>query len=175
MPEKIIKKFKKEYGNDKGENIFYATAKKQHRNPKTFSKLKEIVRGVIKELPDETDMSNPDEKEEVRIGKAINKLIDIVYVKADKGVDFEIELNKIKEDADKLIKMHGQSIAESNLNENSFYMELVGEIKSLVSTFEKSREFFKSKSKAGNDFEAGIAAGFKLAIKEINEKILGNI
>jgi hypothetical protein len=38
MPEKIIKKFEKEYGKKKGKGIFYATAKKQGRNPETFEK-----------------------------------------------------------------------------------------------------------------------------------------
>ena len=43
MPEKIIKKFQKKYGKKKGKKIFYATAKKQGRNPETFKKKKKRV------------------------------------------------------------------------------------------------------------------------------------
>ncbi len=35
MPEKIIAKFRKEYGK-RGKAIYYATANKLHRNPETF-------------------------------------------------------------------------------------------------------------------------------------------
>ena len=41
--EEIKKKFEKEYGDD-GESIYYATAKSQDRDPKTF-KLKESKKG----------------------------------------------------------------------------------------------------------------------------------
>ncbi len=39
MPEKIIKKFQKQYGKKKGEQIYYATAKAQGRDPETFKKV----------------------------------------------------------------------------------------------------------------------------------------
>lgn len=38
MPADIIKKFEKQYGKKKGKSIYYATAKKHHRNPETFHK-----------------------------------------------------------------------------------------------------------------------------------------
>ena len=42
--EEIKKKFEKEYGKE-GEGIYYATAKAQDRDPKTFEKLKESRKG----------------------------------------------------------------------------------------------------------------------------------
>lgn len=38
MPEKIIRKFQKEYGTKKNKNIFYTTTNSQNRNPETFKK-----------------------------------------------------------------------------------------------------------------------------------------
>ena len=38
MPEKVIKKFQDQYGKKKGKQVFYATAKKQDRDPETFHK-----------------------------------------------------------------------------------------------------------------------------------------
>lgn len=38
MPEEIINKFKDQYGDEKGEQIYYATANKQGRNTETFKK-----------------------------------------------------------------------------------------------------------------------------------------
>lgn len=43
MPQKIIKKFQKKYGKKKGKQIYYATAKKQGRDPETFKKVKESI------------------------------------------------------------------------------------------------------------------------------------
>jgi hypothetical protein len=42
--EEIKKKFKKEYGKE-GEGIYYATANKEDRDPKTFEKLEESKKG----------------------------------------------------------------------------------------------------------------------------------
>jgi len=48
MPKKIIKKFQKQYGKERGESIFYATANAQNRDMETFkkkrSKKKRITR-----------------------------------------------------------------------------------------------------------------------------------
>jgi hypothetical protein len=38
MPEEIINKFKDQYGDKNGEQVYYATANKQDRNPETFEK-----------------------------------------------------------------------------------------------------------------------------------------
>lgn len=45
MPEKIIRKFKKEYGK-RGEEVYYATANAQKRDPETFRKRK--IRKALK-------------------------------------------------------------------------------------------------------------------------------
>ena len=39
MPEKIIRKFQREYGSANGKAIYYATANAQGRDPETFKKL----------------------------------------------------------------------------------------------------------------------------------------
>ncbi|MBD3408193.1 MAG: hypothetical protein GF411_18875 [Candidatus Lokiarchaeota archaeon] len=46
MPKDIIKKFQKQYGKKKGKQIYYATAKKQGRDPETFEK-EDIDRHVV--------------------------------------------------------------------------------------------------------------------------------
>lgn len=43
MPEDIINKFKDQYGDKKGEQVYYATANKQGRNPETFKKEETIM------------------------------------------------------------------------------------------------------------------------------------
>ena len=40
MPDKIIRRFQKEYGVKKGKSVYYATANAQGRDPETFKKMK---------------------------------------------------------------------------------------------------------------------------------------
>ena len=42
--KKAMKNFKDQYGDKKGEQIYYATAKKQNRNPDTFEKKESVCK-----------------------------------------------------------------------------------------------------------------------------------
>jgi hypothetical protein len=44
MPTAIIGKFQKEYGKKRGKEVFYATAKKEGRDPESFRKADKIRR-----------------------------------------------------------------------------------------------------------------------------------
>jgi hypothetical protein len=76
MPEKIIKKFQDEYGKEKGKSVYYATARKQKRNPETFKKKKKknegylVIDGFKKFLREKTNYLERDriENERERFG-----------------------------------------------------------------------------------------------------------
>ena len=60
---------------------------------------------VKKENHPETDMSNPEESREVKIGKAI---LQAISDRTTWGTSSDVTFRKIKELAQELIKMHGQ-------------------------------------------------------------------
>lgn len=51
MPDKIIRRFQKEYGAKKGRAVFYGTANAQGRDPETFKKGKRPPRLTGKAKP----------------------------------------------------------------------------------------------------------------------------
>jgi len=107
MPDQIIKKFEKTYGHKRGKDVFYATAKKQHRDPETFFKLKEILKKYVEEVLNEETTYMKSEPHQVGYGKSILQHIKNIE-NAQGGILSSYTkslLNKIKLIANELINI----------------------------------------------------------------------